>query len=150
MPSIHPSYKDNKTNTHDMLDEVHSGFHAFVDGIESLSVEVNVRSFTGLNSPIIWVNVMDIILEVEFCPTADKLQVVNNIRNVRWYDIHQHLKKKVMTLMRYAALKVCGMTYNRQVQGSSQNESTLSRNGTVNNCRRVNQVHSSWTKNNLR
>lgn len=53
MPSIHPSYKDNKKNTHDMLDEVHSGFHAFVDGIESLSVEVNVRSFTGLNSPVI-------------------------------------------------------------------------------------------------
>jgi hypothetical protein len=62
------------------LDEVHRGFHAFIYGGETLSVEIDMRPFAWMNGRVIRVNVVDIVIEMEFCPAADQLWDCQNLK----------------------------------------------------------------------
>ena len=66
-------HKWQETNDHNILDKVHGVFHAFIYGREMLFVEIYVRPLAWTNGRVIRVDVMDVIFEVELCPTADEL-----------------------------------------------------------------------------
>ena len=62
-----------KKDVRDNSDKVHGVLHTFVDGGEALFVEIDMRALTRMDRCIIRVNVVDIVIKMELCPSTDEL-----------------------------------------------------------------------------